>query len=107
MAFTIYARTYPAATQKGVADLCLWQRVTMYVQIMHVHKIFLLRIAVDIKAACASSKHDRSKWQFNEHTGIRQFFTHQNFQNPDSSIFSVKILHHTVFVTGFASYAKR
>ena len=38
-----HARTYPAATQKGVADLCLCQLVTMYVQ-MHVHKIFSLRI---------------------------------------------------------------
>ena len=29
--------------------------------------------------------------------GIRQFFTHQSFPNPDSSKFSaVKILHHTV-----------
>ena len=29
--------------------------------------------------------------------GIRQFFTRQNFPNPDSSKFStVKILHHTV-----------
>ena len=41
-----HARTYPAATQKNVADLCLCQLATMYVQ-MHVHKIFLLRIAVD------------------------------------------------------------
>ena len=28
--FTIYARIYPAATQKGVADLCLCQLATMY-----------------------------------------------------------------------------
>ena len=33
----------------------------------------------------------------NEHIGIRQFFTRQNFPNPDSSKFStVKILRHTV-----------
>ena len=33
----------------------------------------------------------------NEHIGIRQFFTRQNFPDPDSSIFStVKILRHTV-----------
>ena len=32
--------------KKGVADLCLCQLATMYVQ-MHVHKIFLPRIAVD------------------------------------------------------------
>ena len=51
----IYARIYPAATQKGVADLCLCQLATMCVQ-MHVHKIFSLRIT--IKAACASGKHD-------------------------------------------------
>ena len=49
--------------KKGVADLCLCQLATMYVQ-MHVHKIFSPRMiyAVDryitIKAACASSKHD-------------------------------------------------
>ena len=31
--------------------------------------------------------------------GIRQFFTRQNFHNPDSSKFStVKILRHTVVV---------
>ena len=34
---------------------------------------------------------------FNKHIGIRQFFTRQNFPNPDSSIFStVKILRHAV-----------
>ena len=39
----------------------------------------------------------QSKQQLKEHIGIRQFFTHQNFPNPDSSIFStVKILRHTV-----------
>ena len=33
----------------------------------------------------------------NEHIGIRQFFTRQNFPNPDSSKFStVKILRHMV-----------
>ena len=32
--------------KNGVADLCLCQLATMYMQ-MHVHKIFLLRIAVD------------------------------------------------------------
>ena len=32
--------------KKGVADLCLYQLATMYMQ-MHVHKIFLLHIAVD------------------------------------------------------------
>ena len=46
MAFIIYAPTYPAATQKDVADLCLCQIAAMYVQ-MHVHKIFLQHIAVD------------------------------------------------------------
>ena len=39
----IYAHTYPAATQKGVAGLCLCQLATMYMQ-MHVHKIFSLRM---------------------------------------------------------------
>ena len=35
----------------------------------------------------------------NEHTGIRQFFTRQNFPNPDSSIFStIKILCHMVYI---------
>ena len=38
VAFTIYAHTYPAATKKGVAGLCLCQLPTMYAQ-MHVHKI--------------------------------------------------------------------
>ena len=52
--------------KKGVADLCLCQLATMYVQ-MHVHKIFSLHMiyAVDsysyhihitIKAVCTSSK---------------------------------------------------
>ena len=36
----------------------------------------------------------------NEYIGIHQFFTRQNFPNPDSSKFStVKILHHTVYTT--------
>ena len=82
----------PTATQKGVADLCLCQLATMYVQI-HVHKIFFLRIyscmyryvAITIKAACASSKHDDQNDNYN--IGIRQFFTRQKFPNPDSSIF--------------------
>ena len=38
-----YARTYPAAIPKGVADLCLCQLPTMYVQ-MHVHTIFSPRM---------------------------------------------------------------
>ena len=44
----MHARTYPAATQKGVADVCLCQLATMYMQ-MHVHKIFSSRMiyAVD------------------------------------------------------------
>ena len=67
----------------------------MYVQ-MHVHKIFLLRIAeirITIKAVCVSS----SKLQFNEYTGICQFFTRQKFPNPGSSIFStITILRHMV-----------
>ena len=37
------------------------------------------------------------KMMINEHIGIRQFFTCQNFPNPDSSKFStVKNLRHTV-----------
>ena len=37
-----YARTYPATTQKGVADLCLYQ-----LHAMHVHiKIFSLYVAI-------------------------------------------------------------
>ena len=31
-----HARTYPVATQKGVADLCLYVSFTMHVQ-MYVH----------------------------------------------------------------------
>ena len=47
--------------KKGVADLCLCQLATMYMQ-MHVHKISHY-VAVDTvhitnKAECASSKHD-------------------------------------------------
>ena len=41
-----HVRTYSAATQKGVADLCLCQLATMYVQ-MHCIR-FSLRIAVDM-----------------------------------------------------------
>ena len=50
------------------------------------------------KAACASSKHDDQDDKLNEHIGIHQFFTRQNFPNPDLSIFStVKILCHTIY----------
>ena len=97
-----HAHTYPAATQKGVADLCLCQLATMYVQMyvqMHVQtciKIFspcsCRYIHITNKVVCTSSKHDN---QDDNCTG--QFFTHQNFPNSDSSKFStVKILHHTV-----------
>ena len=63
-----HAHTYPAATQKGVADLCLCQLATMYVQMyvqMHVQtciKIFSPRscryIHITNKVVCTSSKHD-------------------------------------------------
>ena len=46
MPFTMLAHILQLP-KKGVADLCLCQWATMYVQ-MHVHKIFSLRIAVDI-----------------------------------------------------------
>ena len=37
----------------------------------------------------------------NEYIGIRQFFTHQTFPNPDSSKFStIKNLRHTLYAKG-------
>ena len=60
---------YAAATQKGVADLSLYQLATMHMQ-MHVYaniKIFSLHcsyiyIRIANKAACMHSKHDDQDW---------------------------------------------
>ena len=55
-----HACTYPMATQKGIADLCLYQLATVHVQ-MHAHtgnKIFLLYVAI---AASTSNKRDNQE----------------------------------------------
>ena len=67
---------------------------------MDVHtgiKIFSLRIKhISNRAACEAAKYNDKN---NEHAGIRQFFTRQNFPNPDLSKFSTtKILCHTVLI---------
>ena len=67
---------------------------------MDVHtgiKIFSLRIKrISNKAAHEAATHNNKN---NEHIGIRQFLTRQNFPNPNLSKFStVKILHHTVLI---------
>ena len=91
-----HARTYPAATQKGVVDLCLYQLQSMC-KCMCMHtgiKIFLPCSYVANmynKATRARSKHD------DQDIGIRQIFTRQNFPDLDWSKFStIKILRHTV-----------
>ena len=58
---TLYhARTYPVATQKGVADLCLYQLQCMCKCIHTGIKNFTLRsyVAIANKAVCALNKHE-------------------------------------------------
>ena len=95
-----HARTYSAATQKRCGWFMLCQLATMYVQI-HCIRFSLYvccrYVAITIKAACSSSKHDDQNDNYKWTHWHSSIFTRQNFPNPDSSIFStVKILRHTV-----------
>ena len=87
-------RHAPAATKKGVADLCLYQLQCMYITVLRFSRYVASYNIIKWRARAVKSMRI-IKWT-HWHSSI---FTRQSFPNPDSSKFStVKILRHTVTI---------
>ena len=79
-----HARTYPAATQKCVADLCLAISITMHVQ-MHVHIRHVAIIDNYVRTIIIIKRHARSKHHDDDKLNALAFVisTRQKFPNPN------------------------